>query len=47
MTAPAQELFPNGGWDTHHHIFERMYNSFLDQSTASLRGNYMMVVLTS
>lgn len=23
----AQHLFPNGGWDVHHHIFERTYDS--------------------
>ncbi|KAG5765387.1 hypothetical protein H9Q72_006518 [Fusarium xylarioides] len=28
------ELFPNGGWDTHHHIFERMLiNLFLQSNT--------------
>lgn len=29
--AIASDLFPNGGWDVHHHIFDRTVSSLEEQ----------------
>lgn len=34
-SAIASDLFPNGGWDVHHHIFDRMPQNLFPFSNLS------------